>query len=128
MADLVGSQDARPERCHICNLLDGDHAVWCSAGVPPVAVPDPAAEIREAVRVLRNLGSTVLADEADVALDAFLVERQQLAKRLESLAGEAEAYLNLERDGEKNYPDALRLNIAEARAALVAVDKEADRD
>jgi hypothetical protein len=96
--------------------------------VPPVAVPDPAAEIREAVRVLRNLGSTVLADEADVALDAFLVERQQLAKRLESLAGEAEAYLNLERDGEKNYPDALRLNIAEARAALVAVDKEADRD
>jgi hypothetical protein len=49
---------------------------------------------------------------------ALLAELQRLRDALVLLADNAEAYLNLEEDGERNYPDSLRLCITEARAAL----------
>jgi hypothetical protein len=48
----------------------------------------------------------------------------RLREALLLLADNAEAYLDLERDGQRNYPDSLRLCIDEARAALTEGDAE----
>jgi hypothetical protein len=58
------------------------------------------------------------------ALDALLAENQRLCEVLLLLTDNTEAYLDLEKDGVRNYAESLRLCIAEARAALAAVREE----
>jgi hypothetical protein len=52
-------------------------------------------------------------------------ENQQLRDALILLADDAEAYLSLERDGQRNYPESLGLCIDEARLALIGTPSAA---
>ena len=102
---------------------------------PPVSDPVREAALDKIARVIVGIPWSQAMAELDndelpggsaFALAAFrdlLAERDRAVKELERLADEAEAYLNLERDGEQNYPDSLRLNIAAARRAALAGDE-----
>ena len=129
MSDPVGSQDARPEQ--------SPEEIRANIDYAPVAVPDPAETIRRALEALRE--KEIREDEMyDVAyfalkaLDALLVERQQVAALLaraevgwadavaerQQLIGGIEDYLLWE-PGRAGHAEAHR-----KLAALVAVDKE----
>jgi hypothetical protein len=60
----------------------------------------------------------------DEELDRLRAENQRLRDALVLLADNAEAYLQLEEDGARNYPESLRLCIVEARAALAGTPSE----
>ena len=155
----MGSQDARPrcmvvepgrfgERCILDDRHEGPHEFFIPE--PPVAVPDPAADLILRARIAAEAFpgakvSETLTEIADL-VDALLVERQQHADFVRAYDCLDDALDNLldylkiagwKEQEDRNVKAALtwaervsgyfgRCNTA--RAALVAVDKEADRD
>jgi hypothetical protein len=69
--------------------------------------------------IMRQVDALVVANVEQRA------ENQRLRDALILLADDAEAYLSLERDGQRNYPESLGLCIDEARLALIGTPSAA---
>ena len=119
----MGSQDARCAWCEAHGSCDPPNCPMRD----PVAVPDPAETIRRATAQahtgFREVGSGehapwCLGCAADSALAALLVERQR-AERIEKAV---RAYIKADDQHQR------RISTTALKAALVAVNKEADRD
>ena len=153
----MGSQDARPrcmvvepgrfgERCILDDRHEGPHEFFIPE--PPVAVPDPACycgylgwTVERYGRVTHKQGCPARTDpwhqgnpqmaEVVAERDALLVERQQLLDALEWFADfyrvPRETHDPVEWHGGQSEGIA-SCPTCVLNAALVAVDKEADRD